>query len=95
MKHIEYNGVKYTMPEHIDFVQQVLDAGRKVTCYHGRYYYHGPAVTCDSMSEMVSLGIQCPVQSDSLGYGSIIYSTVSDPALANACDEHDDSEGEE
>ena len=84
MNHIEYNGVKYTLPEHIDFVQQVLDAGRKVTCYHG------PAVTCDSMSEMVSLGIKCPVQSDSLGYGSIIYSTVSDPALANACDEEEE-----
>ncbi len=90
MKHIEYNGVKYTLPEHIDFVQQVLDAGRKVTCYHGRWFYHGPAVTCDSMSEMVSLGIKCPVQSDSLGYGAIIYSTVSDPALANACDEEEE-----
>ena len=89
MSKIKYNGVTYTLPEHIDFVQQVLGAGRRVTCYHGRYYYHGPAVTCDSMSEIVSLGIQCPVQNDSLGYGSIIYSTVSDPALSNAHDEEE------
>lgn len=56
------------------FRRDMEAAGRAVTDYHGRYFYHGPAVACDNNElQTVIRETTVEVQWDHLGLGWIVY----------------------
>jgi len=58
------------------FVKDMTDAGLSPYHYHGRYYYHGPAVNCQSWLEaMRSTRVNCTY--DQMGKGFVVYPRVS------------------
>lgn len=65
------------------FVRECQDAGLDVEHYHGRFYWEGPAVRADYLSDVMSVtGVRC--QSDSMGLGVIVYPEVSCPLTDHA-----------
>ena len=54
------------------FVEDMQEAGFEVSHYNGRFYWTGPSVRCDDVSDAMSeTGVKC--QSDSMGLGVIVY----------------------
>ena len=54
------------------FTKDCEKAGLEVTDYQGRYFYHGPAVSCDDIGEVLQVTkVKC--QWDQLGKGYIVY----------------------
>ena len=68
---------KYTNKRHIDFVKKMKKAGRgdKLMHYRGRFYYEGPAVTCEKyeVEDVKKAAGNMRLLQDSLGLGSIVY----------------------
>lgn len=70
------------------FRQALEAAGYEVEHYHGRYFWHGPAVRCATditFQHVVRLannaGVIC--QWDSLGLGIIVYPMLSEPGYGD------------
>lgn len=80
-KTVEVNSVTYTKPEHVQFIE---DMGDEVQLYHGRNFWHGPAVRTDDVMDIMGLNTDVPCQTDQMGFGMIVYPRVSDPSLADA-----------
>ena len=58
------------------FVNDCQAAGFHVEHYKGRFYWEGPAVRCDCISDIMSITIvRC--QHDSMGLGVIVYPETS------------------
>jgi hypothetical protein len=58
------------------FVEDMEDAGMEVQHYNGRYFWEGPAVSCDNIQDVLSnTKVKC--QWDQLGLGYIVYPRVS------------------
>jgi hypothetical protein len=57
------------------FRREAEAAGLDVTDYHGRNFYHGPAVRCNDWDAMIEAirATTVPVQMDELGLGYILY----------------------
>ena len=67
----------YTNPDCIKFVKQMKKAGLKPYHYHGRNFYHGPAVNVNSLQEALSeTRVKC--QYDQMGRGYVVYPIASD-----------------
>lgn len=45
------NGVEYTIRDHVRFVRDMRRAGLKPQLYHGRFFFHGPAVVVGDRTE--------------------------------------------
>lgn len=76
---IERNGVKYTKPDHKQFILEAENAGYDVRLYHGRFYWHGPAVAVEAGDSGFTTSVK--TQHDSLGLGRIIYPIIPDSSL--------------
>jgi hypothetical protein len=62
------------MSDAMQFVQDMEDAGFEVSDYHGRFYWHGPAVSCDrDEHQEVIRATSVRLQHDQLGLGVIVY----------------------
>ena len=62
-----YNNKNYTQ-----FVEDCEMAGLEVQHYRGRFFYEGPAVSCDDLQDVMSVTkVKC--QWDNLGRGYIVY----------------------
>ncbi len=70
----------YTKPEHIQFAEDCEDAGFEVRFYQGRYFWKGPAASCDDIQDVIR-ATEVSVQWDQLGLGYIVYPMVSDDGL--------------
>ncbi len=84
---IEWKGVTYTKPEHVQFVNDMIAAGERdnLMCYHGSPVYYGPGVSVPSVQD--ALGVtQVRCHWDNLGLGFIVHPCVSDQALSEAYD---------
>ncbi len=66
----------YFEPDHIQFISDMQDAGMEVRHYRGRFYWEGPAASCDEVQEVMS-NTKVPCQQDSLGLGFIVYPKTS------------------
>jgi hypothetical protein len=54
------------------FMRDMRRAGLRMRPYNGRCYWHGPAVSADSVADVMSeTRVKC--QHDSLGLGVIVY----------------------
>lgn len=95
---IVHRGVTYRLPEHVQFVRDMLAAGIKVSYYHGRYFYFGPSAEGDDdMQHRIYRATEVKLQSDTRGYDRILYPTVTDLALegqADDCDEEEEHDDE-
>jgi hypothetical protein len=61
---------------HKQFVADIEDAGLTPQDYHGRFFWHGPAVAVDDLQEALgATKVKC--QWDSLGMGFIVYPVTS------------------
>ena len=65
------HGVAYTKLEHKRFILDLQDEF-EIELYHGRGYWVGPAVRCDSINEVTSI-TDVPCLSDNMGRGYIVY----------------------
>jgi hypothetical protein len=73
----KYEGEDYKAPHYKEdwankFVQQMLKAGLWPFEYHGRFYWHGPAVTVDDIQDAMSV-TKVRMQWDNLGRGWVVY----------------------
>lgn len=75
-------GVIYTKPEHRMFILDAEDNGYEIAIYHGRNYWHGPAVRLEAGDRGFITDV--PVQYDGLGRGQIVYPAMSDSSLKDA-----------
>jgi hypothetical protein len=69
-----------TMPitETEKFEDEMAEAGFEVFHYHGRFFWHGPAVvTSDPQAVIRATTVR--VQQDSMGMGAVIYPLLSEP----------------
>jgi hypothetical protein len=82
--------INYTVPEHIQFVEDMKNAGLKVKLYHGRYFWHGPSVDVNNLQDALS-NTKVPCQWDNMGMLYVVYPKANDPSL----DGNDISEEEE
>lgn len=67
----------YTEPDALQFVEDMRDIGLNVEHYHGRSFWHGPAVRVDGLQDAMSY-TRVPVQWDNMGRGYIVYPWVGD-----------------
>lgn len=67
----------YTVPDAIQFVEDMEAAGLTVEHYEGRFFWTGPAVRVDELYEAMSK-TQVPTQYDNMGMGYIVYPKASD-----------------
>jgi hypothetical protein len=58
------------------FIRETRSAGFDPEHYHGRFFWQGPAVRADHVSEVMSV-TSVPCQSDSMGLGVIVYPVQS------------------
>ena len=66
------NEGEYTNPSHVQFVQDMEEAGLDVQHYQGRFYWEGPAVAVDDLQDALgATEVRC--QWDHLGLGWIVY----------------------
>lgn len=64
-------------PETLQFIEDMVEAGLEVRPYAGRYFWQGPAVRVDDISDAMSVTkVRC--QFDQLGLGYIVYPKASD-----------------
>ena len=81
VKHLQELGddgmPKWPVAAYNQFTSDMLAAGYKVVSYHGRFYYHGPAVHTgyDNQPTVqdVIRATKITIQQDSLGLGQIVY----------------------
>lgn len=72
------------------FVRDCQRAGFDVEHYRGRFYWEGPAVRCDHVSDVMAITkVRC--QQDSMGLGAIVYPQTS----AKLVEKKDEQETEE
>jgi hypothetical protein len=58
--------------DHKQFVSDMEDAGLAPYDYHGRFFWHGPAVDVDDLQEALgATKVRC--QWDSMGMGYVVY----------------------
>lgn len=63
---------EYTNPCHLQFVEDMEEAGLEVQHYRGRFYWEGPAVEVDDLQDALgATKVRC--QWDHLGLGWIVY----------------------
>jgi hypothetical protein len=68
---------KYTNKDCVRFVKDMTKAGLEPYHYHGRFFWHGPAVNVDNLQDALSnTKIKC--QWDSMGLGYVVYPITSD-----------------
>ena len=84
---IEWKGVTYTKPEHVQFVNDMMAAGERdnLMCYHGSPVYYGPGVSVPNVQNALG-ATQVRCHWDNLGLGFIVHPCVSDQALSEAYD---------
>ena len=84
---IEWKGVTYTKPEHVQFVNDMIAAGERdnLMCYHGSPMYYGPGVSVPNAQDALG-ATQVRCHWDNLGLGFIVHPCVSDQALSEAYD---------
>ena len=84
---IEWKGVTYTKPEHVQFVNDMMAAGERdnLMCYHGSPMYYGPGVTVPNIQDALS-ATQVRCHWDNLELGYIVHPCVSDQTLSEAYD---------
>jgi AMP-binding enzyme len=84
---MEWKGVTYTKPEHVQFVNDMITAGERdnLMCYHGSPLYYGPAVSVPNVQDALG-ATQVRCHWDNLGLGFIVHPCVSDQALSEAYD---------
>ncbi len=84
---IEWRGVTYTRPEHVQFVNDMIAAGERdnLMCYHGSPVYYGPGVSVPNVQDALG-ATQVRCHWDNLGLGFIVHPCVSDQALSGAYD---------
>lgn len=70
----------YTAPDALQFVDDMERAGLNVEHYHGRYWWHGPAVRVDDL-QTAMMETRVPVQWDSMGMGYIVYPVNGDKGV--------------
>lgn len=63
--------------EHAKFTRDMEAAGLEVEHYHGRSFWHGPAVRVDSLQEAMS-ETRVKVQWDNMGLGYIVYPVANE-----------------
>lgn len=68
---------KYTERNCIKFVKDMKKAGLEPYHYHGRYYWHGPAVTVKNV-QLAFSATKVPCQYDQMGLGYVVYPRASD-----------------
>jgi hypothetical protein len=80
---VEYMGdlPEYTVPEVIQFVEDMRQALLPVEHYHGRFWWEGPAVRVDDLHTAMQ-ATRVPVQWDSMGMGYIVYPRIGDSGNA-------------
>lgn len=62
----------YSNEKYNQFVKDMEEAGLEVRDYNGRFFYHGPAVVCDDIQDVLSnTKVKC--QWDNMGLGYIVY----------------------
>jgi hypothetical protein len=77
---ITIDGVEYQKSQHVKFIRDMRKIGLEIQLYHGRYFWHGPAVVVSSLSDAVPFtDIKCIW--DDLGNQVIVYPRVTDDAL--------------
>lgn len=54
------------------FMRDMKRAGLRIQEYHGRWYWHGPAVVADGLQDVLSR-TRVPCQWDSMGRGVVVY----------------------
>lgn len=86
--------VNYTVLEHIQFVEDMKDAGLETELYHGRYFWHGPSVSVSNIQDALS-NTKVPCQWDNLGLGWIVYPKANDPSLEGVSDLTDEEDSNE
>ncbi len=63
---------KYTNPFHLQFIEDMEEAGLEVQHYKGRFYWEGPAAEVDDLQDAIgATKVRC--QWDHLGLGWIVY----------------------
>ena len=67
----------YTVPDAVQFVKDMQNAGLEVEHYRGRFYWEGPAVRVDDLQDAMS-ETKVRLQWDSMGRGYIVYPRASD-----------------
>ena len=76
----ERDGKTYVKPEHVQFIDDMEEAGFDVRHYSGRWFYQGPAVSVDDLQDAMS-ETKISVGWDNLGMGFIVHPAVSDSDL--------------
>lgn len=79
-KTITLGEVEYTKSNHVKFVEDMKKARLDVELYHGRNFYHGPAVRVPSI-QMVLSATQVSCVWDLMGQGFIVHPKASDDKL--------------
>jgi hypothetical protein len=74
--------INYRLRDHKQFILDMEAVGFDVRLYHGRCFFHGPAVAVDDIGGAISkTSIECAW--DDLGKGYIVYPKLSDSSLRN------------
>src|SRR5687768_9684889 len=72
----------YTAPDAVQFVEDMQSHGYAVEHYHGRSFWHGPAVRTDDEDgpdlQDVIRATSVKLQWDSMGYNEIVYPITGD-----------------
>lgn len=65
---------KYKQKNYNQFTKDLENAGYEVSDYNGRYFYHGPAVSCEKNEfQNIVRKTSVRLQWDQLGLGIIVY----------------------
>ena len=71
MGHI-YEGWEYDSPDHVQFIEDLAEAGLEPYHYRGRWYWEGPAVDVDDLQDALgATKVRC--QWDHMGRGFVVY----------------------
>lgn len=70
----------YTVPDAVQFEDDMSAAGLRVEHYFGRFMWEGPAVRVDDLQDAMS-NTKVRVQYDSMGMGYIVYPVASDKGV--------------
>lgn len=70
----------YRLPQHVQFVADMEEAGLDVELYRGRSFYCGPAVRVNALQDALSLTrVRCNY--DQMGRGYVVHPRASDDSL--------------
>lgn len=86
--------IKYKIAQHKKFVKDMGKLGILTELYHGRYFWHGPAVRVRNLQDALS-GTKVPCQWDNMGLEWIVYPKANDPSLKDVQEELDSVENED